>query len=148
VSDRAREKTRLEKANFGWERDSVEAHIKWLDERIAQIGGQISEYINHDDDMKERDRLLRSVPDVGPVASSTLMASLPELGGLGRNQVSALVGLAPLNRDSGSFRGEVARSAGGVKPPLTIVRRPLVRGPKNAPCRVKPPPPPTAASPP
>jgi len=105
VSDRAREKTRLEKTIFEWERESVESHIKWLDEQIAQIAGKISESINHDDEMKGRDRLLRSVPGVGPVVSSTLMASLPELGGVGRNQISALAGLAPLNNDSGARRG-------------------------------------------
>ena len=112
--DRAREKTRLEKATFEWERDSVKSHITWLDEQITQIGGQISEYINHDDDMKERDRLLRSVPGVGPVASATLMASLPELGKVGAPQISALAGLAPLNRDSGKFRGR--RSVWGGRP--------------------------------
>lgn len=105
VSDRAREKTRLEKSIFEWERESVEAHIKWLDEQIAQIEGKISERIKQDSQMNKRNRLLRSVPGVGPVASSTLMASLPELGGLGRNQISALAGLAPLNNDSGNRRG-------------------------------------------
>lgn len=105
VSDRAREKTRLDKIFFEWERDSVEAHITWLDEQIAQIAGKISEHINHDDDLKERDRLLRSVPGVGPVVSSTIMASLPELGKAGNRQISALAGLAPLNNDSGNRRG-------------------------------------------
>lgn len=105
VLDRAREKTRLEKTIFEWERESVEAHIKWLDEQIAQIEGKISERIKQDGQMKERNRLLRSVPGVGPVASATIMASLPELGGLGRNQISALAGLAPLNNDSGNCRG-------------------------------------------
>jgi transposase len=105
VLDRAREKTRLEKTIFEWERESVEAHIKWLDEQIAQIAGKISEHINHDDDLKERDRLLRSVPGVGPVTSATLTASLPELGKANKRQISALAGLAPLNNDSGSRRG-------------------------------------------
>jgi transposase len=59
----------------------------------------------HDDDMKERDRLLRSAPGVGLVVSFTFMGYLPELGKVGAPQISALAGLAPLNRDSGSFRG-------------------------------------------
>jgi transposase len=105
VLDRAREKTRLEKTIFEWERESVAAHIKWLDEQITQIEGKISERIKQDSEMNKRNRLLRSVPGVGPVASATLMASLPELGGLGRNQISALAGLAPLNNDSGNRRG-------------------------------------------
>jgi Transposase IS116/IS110/IS902 family len=53
----------------------------------------------------ERDELLRSVPGVGKVLSTTLLAHLPELGALNRKQVAALAGLAPFNRDSGSLRG-------------------------------------------
>lgn len=105
VSDRAREKTRLDKTIFEWEKENVEAHITWLDDQIAQIEGKISERIKQDGEMNKRNLLLRSVPGVGPVVSATLMAFLPELGGLGRNQISALAGLAPLNNDSGSRRG-------------------------------------------
>ena len=54
---------------------------------------------------RERDELLRSVPGVGKVLSSTLLAQLPELGMLNRKQIAALAGLAPFNRDSGSMRG-------------------------------------------
>jgi len=54
---------------------------------------------------RERDELLRSVPGVGKVLSSTLLAHLPELGALNRKQIAALAGLAPFNRDSGSLHG-------------------------------------------
>ena len=54
---------------------------------------------------RERDELLRSVPGVGKVLSTTLLAHLPELGALNRKQIAALAGLAPFNRDSGSLRG-------------------------------------------
>ena len=54
---------------------------------------------------RERDNLLQSVPGVGPTLSRTLVAELPELGTLTRHQIAALVGVAPLNRDSGTFRG-------------------------------------------
>ncbi len=53
----------------------------------------------------EKDALLRSAPGVGPVLSATLLAKLPELGRLNRRQIAALVGVAPLNRDSGTLRG-------------------------------------------
>lgn len=105
VSDRAREKTRLDKTIFDWERENVEGHITWLDEQIAQIDAMISRRIKEDPQMSKRDRLLRSVPGIGVVASSTIIASLPELGEVGRNQISALAGLAPLNNDSGVRRG-------------------------------------------
>ena len=54
---------------------------------------------------RERDDLLRSVPGVGEQLSLTLMAYLPELGALDRKQIAALVGVAPINRDSGRMRG-------------------------------------------
>ncbi len=53
---------------------------------------------------REKDELLQSVPGVGPTVSFTLLASLPELGLLNRKQIAALVGVAPVNRDSGLFR--------------------------------------------
>lgn len=105
VSDRAREKTRLEKTLFEWERQSAEAHIAWLDEQIARIEKMIEERIGQDSGMKKRAQTLRGVPGVGPVVSATLMAFLPELGALDARQVAALAGVAPLNRDSGSRRG-------------------------------------------
>src|SRR5260370_804354 len=54
----------------------------------------------------EKDALLRSTPGVGPVLTTTLLAELPELGTLNRKQIAALVGVAPLNRDSGTMRGK------------------------------------------
>jgi transposase len=57
---------------------------------------------------RAQEQLLRSVPGVGPIVSWTLLANLPELGTLGRKQIGALVGLAPLNRDSGTLRGKRA----------------------------------------
>jgi len=55
---------------------------------------------------RERDDLLQSVPGVGPVVSLTLLADLPELGALTHQQIAAVVGVAPLNRDSGAARGK------------------------------------------
>jgi transposase len=55
---------------------------------------------------REHDALLHSTPGVGPVLSHTLLADLPELGTLSRQEMAALVGVAPLNRDSGTLRGQ------------------------------------------
>lgn len=60
---------------------------------------------------RETDALLQSVPGVGPVLSTTLLAKLPELGTLTRRQIAALVGVAPINHDSGKYRGH--RRIGG-----------------------------------
>ena len=66
---------------------------------------ELGELIRNTPVWRERDELLRSVPGVGKVLSSTLLAQLPELGMLNRKQIAALAGLAPFNRDSGNMRG-------------------------------------------
>ena len=84
---------------------SIDEHIRWLERRLSGFDEELSTVIRNTPLWRERDELLRSVPCVGQVLSSTLLASLPELGRLDRKQIAALVGLAPFNRDSGSLRG-------------------------------------------
>ena len=69
------------------------------------MDSQLHRFIRESPIWREKDNLLRSVPGVGPVLSSTLLAELPELGSLNRKQIAVLAGVAPLNRDSGKFRG-------------------------------------------
>jgi len=83
----------------------LDAHICWLQDELAEIDKQLRALIKRSPAWRERDQLYRSAPGVGPVLSGTLLASLPELGRLDRKQIAALVGVAPLNRDSGLFRG-------------------------------------------
>ena len=84
---------------------SIDEHIRWLEKRLASLDEELGTAIRETPLWRERDELLRSVPGVGQVLSSTLLAHLPELGSLNRKQIAALVGLAPFNRDSGSLRG-------------------------------------------
>src|SRR5467141_5422783 len=84
---------------------SIDEHIRWLEKRLAGFDDELGELIRHTPLWRERDELLRSVPGVGKVLSSTLLAQLPELGMLNRKQIAALAGLAPFNRDSGNMRG-------------------------------------------
>src|SRR6516165_8864279 len=84
---------------------SIDEHIRWLEKRLAGLDDELGELIRNTPLWRERDELLRSVPGVGKVLSSTLLAQLPELGMLNRKQIAALAGLAPFNRDSGSLRG-------------------------------------------
>jgi transposase len=91
--------------------ESIDAVLKIMDEQIELLDEKIRKLIDSDDDFKHLDKLLRSVPGVGPVLSSTLMGELNELGGTDRQGISALVGVAPYDRDSGKFRGQ--RSIGG-----------------------------------
>ena len=86
-------------------RKRVRAHIAWLERELTHTNMQLSEAIRQSAVWREKDDLLQSVPGVGPVLTSTLLASLPELGTLTHKQIAALVGVAPLNRDSGTLRG-------------------------------------------
>jgi transposase len=87
-------------------RQSIDRVLKFLDEQVERINQAIAELIESDDDWRQRRQLLESVPGVGTVTSATLIAELPELGQLNRQQISALVGLAPFNHDSGKTRGQ------------------------------------------
>ena len=87
-------------------KDEVEAHIKWLKERIEQLDEKIEDLSQQPSQWREDQALLTSVKGIGPVVSTTLLADLPELGQLNSKQIAALVGLAPFNRDSGRYRGK------------------------------------------
>ena len=108
------ERNRLETAP-DWMRPDIEAHIEWLQECIGKVDKDISSFIKKSPLWREKENLLRSVKGIGPVNASMLLARLPELGQLNRKKISALVGLAPFNRDSGKYRGETddLRGQGG-----------------------------------
>jgi len=86
-------------------KDDIRQHISWLQRRLKQIDKDLDGAVRDSPIWREKDNLLKSVPGVGPVVSMTLLAHLPELGGLNRRQIAALVGVAPFNRDSGTLRG-------------------------------------------
>jgi transposase len=87
-------------------RKSLRAHIAWLERELAHTDTDLAEAIQRSPVWREKEQLLRSVPGVGPVLTSTLLAHLPELGTLTHKQIAALVGVAPFNRDSGTWRGK------------------------------------------
>jgi transposase len=87
-------------------RADIQEHIAWLRKRLKGVDKELSQAVRTSSLWREQEALLRSVPGIGPVVSVTLLADLPELGTLGRKQITALVGLAPLNRDSGTMRGK------------------------------------------
>ncbi|MGH7148982.1 MAG: IS110 family transposase [Nitrospiraceae bacterium] len=87
-------------------RTSLRAHITWLERELAHTDRDLAQAIRESPVWHEKDELLRSVPGVGPVLTATLLANLPELGTLTGKQIAALVGVAPLNRDSGTLRGK------------------------------------------
>jgi transposase len=102
------EKNRLGAATTKPVRKRPEAHVRWLEKELSRTDRDLEEAIAKSPTWRENERLLRSVAGVGPVVARTLLAELPELGSLRPKQLAALVGVAPLNRDSGAFRGRRA----------------------------------------
>jgi transposase len=87
-------------------RARLEKHIRWLEEEVRELTEEIEELIRQHPPLEDKYELLCSVPGVGLILTATLLAELPELGRLNRQQVAALVGVAPFNRDSGLRRGQ------------------------------------------
>lgn len=98
------EKNRLSRATKAI-RQSIKVHISWLGKALADIDKELGEAIRKSPAYREKEDLLKSVKGIGKVTAITLIAELPELGSLNRNQIAALVGVAPLNRDSGTHKG-------------------------------------------
>lgn len=93
-------------------RTRLEKHMRWLEEEVQELTEEIEDLIRLNPPLEDKYDLLSSVPGVGLILTATLLAELPELGQLSRQQVAALVGVAPFNRDSGTMRGR-RRIAGG-----------------------------------
>jgi transposase len=84
-------------------RHDIAQHIRWLERRLTQATRDIGRLLKTTPAWRVEDDLLESVPGVGPNTAAVLIAELPELGRLTRQQIAALVGVAPFNRDSGSL---------------------------------------------
>lgn len=112
------EHNRLELTEGEVARD-VRTHVRWLKKRVQEADGKLKRLIKESPLWREKDELLRSVPGVGEGTSQQLLASLPELGQLDRRQIAALVGVAPFNRDSGTFKGK--RTTWGGRAPVRAV---------------------------
>jgi len=114
----------------------IRDHIAWLEKEMIQINDDLGRSIRETPVWEEKDDLLKSVPGVGPVLSTTILADLPELGLLNRRQIAALVGVAPFNRDSGHLRGKrtiwggraVVRSALYMSTLVATRYNPVIRG--------------------
>jgi len=100
------EKNRLEKTFIPALKQDIEAHLTWLQQRLAQLDQDLNNQIRQSPLWRDRDRLLQTIPGIGPVVSLAVMAQLPEGGRLPGKKAVALVGAAPYNRDSGRFRGK------------------------------------------
>ena len=108
----------------------LEAHVTWLQKELSALDADLDDAIRGTPAWRVAEDLLASVPGIGKTSARTLIAELPELGRLDRRKIAALVGVAPINRDSGSFRGRRMVMGGRASvrtalymPTLTAIRR-------------------------
>jgi transposase len=100
-------------------RPQIQQHVEWLRRQFREVETELQRLIRSSAVWRESENLLRSTPGVGPVFATTVLADVPELGRLNRRQISALVGVAPLNWDSGQQRG--TRHIWGGRAPVRTV---------------------------
>jgi transposase len=105
------ESNRLQQAVDARLRKRLKAHLAWLQRDLTDIESDLDQAIRSSPLWREQAELLTSVPGVGPATARCLIAELPELGQLDRRRIAALVGVAPINRDSGARSG--LRQIGG-----------------------------------
>ena len=102
------EKNRQSIATTERMKKSLKKHVDWLEEALRRANDDIDKAIRNSPAWREQEDLLRTVPGIGPVSARTMLAELPELGQLNRKKIAALVGVAPLNLDSGTLQGSRA----------------------------------------
>lgn len=106
------EKNRLSSSRSKSAENSIKKHIEWVEKEIKDIEKNISEMLEKSHEWKKKEDILKSIPSVGNVLAFSLLSGLPELGKLTSKEITALVGLAPINRDSGKFKGKRFTSGG------------------------------------
>jgi transposase len=87
-------------------RADLEAHIQWLSNHLHELDQEIAQFVKGSPLWEQKNTLLQSVPGVGPLTAATMLGMLPELGQLNRQQIAALVGVAPFNKDTGGKKGK------------------------------------------
>jgi transposase len=109
----------------------VERLLAAMQKELGELEREVAESIRGTPAWRERDELLKTVPGVGDIVSRSLIADLPELGSLDRKQIAALVGIAPLNRDSGKMRGKRTTWGGRAKVRAVLYMAALVASRRN-----------------
>ncbi len=105
VAERLRQRQAMGRSRYAL-RKGIEKHIRFLERELAETDTALGALIEASPVWRVKDDLLQSVPGIGPTVARTLLAELPELGTLSRQAIAKLVGVAPLNADSGQWRGQ------------------------------------------
>jgi transposase len=131
VEMRKQEATRVQQAADQEARAEIKGVIALLEHRIANVEARMTDLVNADPELAAIDLRLRTAPGVGPIVATKLIAKMPQLGQLDRRGTAALVGLAPIARDSGRRSGP--RSIGGGRPVVrTILYLAALQAPRRA----------------
>lgn len=106
LTERTREENRLQQTGQKGLQRSIKRHIQWINKELEQIEKELKAQEKEDTELAEQMKLLTSVPGVGPQSARAILAYIPELEECTDKSAAALVGLAPLNNDSGKKRGK------------------------------------------
>ena len=123
------ESNRLEHATDPWVLQSLRQVLALLEKQIAALDAKLAEHLAADPHLQRQTEIIDSVPGLGAVTAAMLVTRLPELGRVNRRQIAALVGVAPMNRDSGQYRGKRMTGGGRTRirsalymPTLAVIR--------------------------
>jgi transposase len=109
-----KEKNRLDKAQAKFAISSIKKSLKFLNNSIEQINKEIESFITLDEELSIKHKVLCNVKGVGSQTASVILAELPELGTANQREIASLVGVAPMNKDSGTMRGKMHISGGRI----------------------------------
>jgi transposase len=139
ITMRTMETNRRSSCHSKTARKSIDKVLDCLKRQIDHVDAEIQRLIHCDDDWRRKDEILQTVPGIGPATSAAILADLPELGKLNRQQVAALVGVAPFNRDSGKYQGKRSIFGGraGVRSALYLAAFNLVHNAHIKPTRIR-----------
>jgi transposase len=112
IEARVRKVNRLDRTHDDQMISMIQQAIDLYSRQLKQLNEQIEQLIDQTPALQQRAAILRSAPGIGPATTGSLIAELPELGRLNRQQIAKLVGVAPINRDSGQMRGRRTTTAG------------------------------------
>jgi len=129
IAMRTAESNREQQAGNANVKRTIRNMLSAINKQLTTLDAELDDRIRKCPAWRESEELLSSVPGVGKVTARTLLAEMPELGALNRQQIAALAGLAPLNNDSGKFRGQrsIRGGRGNVRAALYMATLSAVR---------------------